>query len=86
MSNVKESFDNLNSNSRKYFVYFTNDSSYNVYVLNQAFTYNLSTLPSGLQNKNIQNDYSGYYRFRKNNNVLIDYYNTEEYKYEDQYK
>jgi len=79
MSNVKESFDNLNSNSKKYFMYYTSDSSYNVYMLNPWFTYNLSSLPSGLQNKNIQNSTSYNYRFFKENNVLISYYHTEEY-------
>jgi hypothetical protein len=79
MSNVKESFDNLNSNSKKYFMYYTSDSSYNVYMLNPWFTYNLSSLPSGLQNKNIQYSTSFNYRFFKENNVLISYYHTEEY-------
>ena len=86
MSNIKESFDNYNNNNRKYIVNIGgNDTSYNVYILNPVLAkYKLSTLPSsGLQNiptLNITsaNPYS--YRFHRENNMLITYYNSENHE------
>jgi hypothetical protein len=49
MSNVKESFGNINSNNRRYFLDSTIDSSYNYYTLDiNKYKYKLATLPTGL--------------------------------------
>ena len=79
MSNVKESFGNINSNNRRFFLDKSIDSSYNYYTLDtRRFKYKLATLPSGLilessnnvtlQNRNLNN-------FRAQN-ILLSYYNT----------
>ena len=81
MSNIKEAFTNVNNNNRRYFVDIGgNDTSYNVYILNPVLAkYKLSTLPSsGLQNIPTLNITSGNpysYRFHRENNMLITYYN-----------
>jgi len=80
MSNVKESFGNLSSNTTRQFVNFNIDTSYNYWKLNTAiYKYKLATLPSGLilessnnvttLNRNLDN-------FRQRN-ILMSYYNTE---------
>ena len=80
MSNVKESFGNINSNNRRYFLDSAIDSSYNYYTLDtRRFKYKLATLPSGLilessnnvtlQNRNLNN-------FRTQN-IMLSYYNNE---------
>lgn len=80
MSNIQESFGNINSNNRRYFLDSTIDSSYNYYTLDtRRFKYKLSTLPSGLilessnnvtlQNRNLNN-------FRTQN-IMLSYYNSE---------
>ena len=80
MSNVKESFGNINSNNRRYFLDSAIDSSYNYYTLDtRRFKYKLATLPSGLilessnnvtlENRNLNN-------FRTQN-IMLSYYNNE---------
>ena len=80
MSNVKESFGNINSNNRRYFLDSAIDSSYNYYTIDtRRFKYKLATLPSGLilessnnvtlQNRNLNN-------FRTQN-IMLSYYNNE---------
>ena len=80
MSNVKESFGNINSNNRRYFLDSAIDSSYNYYTLDtRRFKYKLATLPSELilessnnvtlQNRNLNN-------FRTQN-IMLSYYNNE---------
>ena len=84
MSNVKESFDNINTNSR-YFLDTTIDSSYNYYKLDtRRFKYKLTTLPTGLILENSNNltstntllqsrDLRNY----REKGILLMYYNTE---------
>jgi len=80
MSNVKESFDNLNSNSRKYFLDHSIDSSYNYYTLDtRRYKYKLASLPSGLileSSNNVTSLNRNFNNFRTQN-ILISYYNTE---------
>ena len=81
MSNVKESFDNFNSANRKYFIYMSNDASYNYYKLdNNKYKYKLSSLPNGLilessNNITSQNRNLADFRQRK---ILLSYYNNEQ--------
>ena len=85
MSNVKESFDNFNSNTIRYFVNFDNDTSYNYYKLNTTrYKYKLETLPSGLILENSNNLINTDTRLRtrdlnnnREKNILLSYYNTE---------
>jgi hypothetical protein len=85
MSNVKESFDNFNSNTIRHFVNFDNDTSYNYYKLNTTrYKYKLEMLPSGLILENSNNLINTDTRLRtrdlnnyREKNILLSYYNTE---------
>jgi hypothetical protein len=85
MSNVKESFDNFNSNTIRHFVNFDNDTSYNYYKLNTTrYKYKLEMLPSGLILENSNNLTNTDTRLRtrdlnnyREKNILLSYYNTE---------
>ena len=80
MSNVKESFDNFNSANKKYFIYMSNDTSYNYYKLdNNKYKYKLSSLPNGLvleSSNNVTSQNRNLNSFREKN-ILISYYNKE---------
>ena len=80
MSNVKESFGNLNSNTTRHFVNFDIDTSYNYWKLNTAlYKYKLPILPSGLileSSNNVTTLNRNLNNFRQRN-LLMSYYNTE---------
>lgn len=80
MSNIKESFDNFNSNNIRYFVNFDSDTSYNYYKLNNTrYKYKLATLPAGLileSSNNVTTLNRNLNNFRQRN-ILMSYYNTE---------
>jgi hypothetical protein len=80
MSNVKESFGNINSNNRRYFLDSAIDSSYNYYTLDtRRFKYKLATLPSGLileSSNNVTLENRNLINFRTRN-IMLSYYNNE---------